>query len=286
MDGRVHDDIAELLPGYALGALDADEARRVGAHLDDCPSCRLELEDLVEAANVLAFAAPPARPSPAAKRALFARLAEDGAREASPAAAPAPDPPTPQGRLASPDGRGGALPQAGAPRRSRLWPRLFGGGGRGGFAFGVLALLLVLALGGWNLALQRRLNEQQKIVRLLENPAAAHTLSAATAPGDDYGGGSRTAGFVYADPGGDVALMLAYWMPALQPGQRYQIWLITPDNQRESGGLFTVDANGNAQVLIHAPAPFAKYRAVGVTAEPWDGSPGPTSPPVMRGNLQ
>ncbi len=269
-DGRTHEELTELLPGYALDALDAEEVRLVARHLDGCPICRLHLDELRDTASFLAFAAPPAQPGPAVKRALLARAAKMTASDATGGRADT-GPPEPSAVSAPP-----ARPAGGAPVRLL--------GGRMRIALAALAAAVVLALGGWNIALQRRLQhaeEEAAIARLLYTPGTAHSLTDGNP--DGYGG---PAGFIYADPASNVALMHAYYLPPLPPDKRYQLWLITPSGERDSGGLFTVDANGSAQVLVHAPAPFAKYERVGVTIEPYNGSPGPTSPRVVGGALQ
>ncbi len=117
----------------------------------------------------------------------------------------------------------------------------------------------------------------------MNDPTAAHNLRPVGE--GDPGGGVRPAGVVYADPAYDVALLLTHGMPPLRADQRYQVWLIHPDGSRDSGGLFSVDDRGNGQLLIRAPAPFARYQAVGISPEPYDGSPRPTAPGVVRGDL-
>ena len=282
-----HEAITELLPGYALGALDEDEARLVARHLDDCPVCRFQLEELRETAGLLAFSAPPAQPSPGVKAALLAHVTagENPARPIATDSAPRAQP--------HPLGRGASVRTRVRPERSQFaWPRPT----LAQLAPLTLAAAVILSLVGWNISLQRQLDaamrqetirssdEREIIAELLNNPAAAHSLRPADE--DDYGGGGRTAGFVYADPAYDMALILTYWMPPLRPDQRYQVWLILPDGSRDSGGLFSVDERGNGQLLIRAPVPFARYQAVGISPEPYDGSPRPTAPGVVRGDLR
>lgn len=45
--------IRDLLPGYALGCLDAEDERAVTSHLPSCPVCRAELESYVRVAGQL-----------------------------------------------------------------------------------------------------------------------------------------------------------------------------------------------------------------------------------------
>ncbi len=81
-----------------------------------------------------------------------------------------------------------------------------------------------------------------------------------------------------------VAVLYVYGLPALEPGKVYQVWLIR-QGQRDSGGLFTVDARGAGTWIVRAPRPLGEYEAVGVTVEPAGGSQGPTSPRVLGGRL-
>lgn len=291
-----HQEVTDLLPGYALSALDDGEARLVAQHLATCPICRLELAELQEMVSLLAFAAPPARPSPDAKSALFARV------KSSQRPAPQWDraledtlPGRPKLEDTQPAGRNGARPGERVAPTATIARRptpIFGGRARSALA--ALAAVLVLALGGWNWTLRGQLQEERQrtellrsqppeerlVARLLNNPQAARALTPVTDPAS-----SRTVGFIYTDPESNVALVITYAMPTLQPNQRYQIWLRT-GNERDSGGLFTVDARGYGQLLIRAPAPLSKYQTVGITAEPYDGSSGPTSTAVVGGSIQ
>ncbi|HEX2991355.1 MAG TPA: anti-sigma factor [Anaerolineales bacterium] len=66
--------IHDLLPGYAIGSLDADELKRVEEHLSSCWICRNELSAFQTVADELAFAAPLAAPSADAKERLMQRV--------------------------------------------------------------------------------------------------------------------------------------------------------------------------------------------------------------------
>jgi anti-sigma-K factor RskA len=78
-----HRAIIELIPAYALHALDEDEARRVAAHLAICADCRDELAAYEATAARLASAAPPAEPPAYVKDRLMARIGP-GVRPAPP----------------------------------------------------------------------------------------------------------------------------------------------------------------------------------------------------------
>lgn len=57
-----NEDLHELVAGYALDALDADDRRAFESHLAGCERCRAELAALREAAGTLAFAVEGATP--------------------------------------------------------------------------------------------------------------------------------------------------------------------------------------------------------------------------------
>jgi anti-sigma-K factor RskA len=74
---------------------------------------------------------------------------------------------------------------------------------------------------------------------------------------------------------------------ALQPlkeSLQYQLWLIR-DGQRTSGGVFSVSQEGTANVRIASARPFSAYDSVGITIEPFGGSPSPTGKKVLGGRM-
>ncbi len=68
-----HAQVNELLPAYALGCLDAAEARLVASHLAVCPACRAELRTYEGVTGQLAMAAPEFSPPPDLKRRVLAQ---------------------------------------------------------------------------------------------------------------------------------------------------------------------------------------------------------------------
>lgn len=76
-------------------------------------------------------------------------------------------------------------------------------------------------------------------------------------------------------------------LPRLSSGEEYQFWFVQPDDQRMSGGLFTVDQEGKSVVLLDMPyESIYQFDRVGVTVEPEGGSPGPTGINVLAGRVQ
>lgn len=255
-----HGAIAPLLPELALGLLDTPDAELAARHLRACAGCRAELDQLRAATTLLAHTVAPAEPSSAAREALFQRIARE---------------------------RHGAAPEATeAAKRSvghfaaPTYPWV-------GRLLAAVAAVLVLALLASTVWLQRELQSERaalaatnaraaangELMRLLNDPEAAKTLMAAADP-------HRAVGHFYVRPDSDMAFLVAYDLPPLPQGTRYQLWLVRPGGARDSGGMFAVDAGGNGQLMVRAPVSFAAYNAVGVTVEPWSGSSGPTTPRV------
>lgn len=75
-----HDDMPDLLPGYVLGALDADEHEQVSRHLGACPHCQIAAERDRVVVEQVAFAAPRRRPGPHVKARLMERIAQEHPR--------------------------------------------------------------------------------------------------------------------------------------------------------------------------------------------------------------
>lgn len=97
-------------------------------------------------------------------------------------------------------------------------------------------------------------------------------------------GQTHADGVIYLQPDSKVALLCVYALPELEPGKTYQAWLVE-DGRRVSAGTFDVNADGYGALLIEAGRPVSEYQQLGITVEPAGGSPAPTTPRIMGGNL-
>jgi len=262
---RAHEQVREVLPDYVLGALSLDLADEVGQHIAFCLSCQQLFETMV---GSLVLLGPLEIPAAAVKERLFARIGDhrsNGVATLSPPAAPPPPAstaPLPEPERALPP----RAPVALHPKRPPAWQ----------LALVATLVALLCASGIWNFIQQRQLASQGEIARLLADPQAAHALT-------DTDLQTGAAGTIYAAPTGNVALVVVSRLPALNPDQRYQLWLFTESGTRESGGLFTVSEEGIGQVVVRAPQAFANYWAVAISAEPAAGSAEPTSALTLGG---
>ncbi len=109
------------------------------------------------------------------------------------------------------------------------------------FAFGLLVVLL-LGLNLLSLLQIQSLKQDQETMRTqLENGKLVLAMlsypETNTIPITD----ARIAGSILVDKDRNAAVILTWDMPKLDPTQTYQIWLITPDGKRTSGGIFNAD---------------------------------------------
>jgi len=152
--------VDDLAAGFALGALDPAERRRVEGHRRVCPVCERRLVDDGRVVALLPLAVPPvAPPPPDVKVALLARVAH-ATRAAAPPDVPTrpasgarPTPALPSSRPSPPLPASAGESVAGLPPRRR-WPA---------WSSAALALPLLLALIGtsaWAVQLRARAEER------------------------------------------------------------------------------------------------------------------------------
>ena len=264
MDRRAlsHDEVADDLPAYLLGALDDEGCEAVAAHLATCPVCQRERARLEATIGALATLAPVADPPTHLRDRLLARLDADADGS----------PPTPQ------DPPAAAAPAPVSRLDTPRWMR---------FALAAAAVLIVglgiaLALIARDLAHVRsdlaELREEQQM-------AAAALTGAARAIPLVSEGATHAYGTLYVSEDDHEALLVVTEIPPTPDGRVYQVWL-REGEARTSAGIFTVDDSGRAVLRLQAPRPIADYQAMGITEEPGPtGSPGPTSPPLATCSL-
>lgn len=255
-----HEQYADDLALYALGALEGDARAAVEAHLKTCPDCRGELEKLRGDAALLAFSTSGPRP-PARSRARLLAAIESERR---------PQP------LRAPEAR---------PSRWKTWWH--------GFEWAAAVAVLVVM---W--ALIRQNNEMRGRIRWLESSSvneqqqlqqAKQLISTLTAP--DAARYVLVAGNTPPKPEGraiyvasnSTLVFLANNMPELPANKIYELWLIPTSGAPIPAGLFRPNAQGSAAV-IRPPLPAGvEAKTFAITIEPESGSAAPTSQPIMVG---
>lgn len=236
----------ENLAAYALGALDENESRRLEEHLETCSACQAELAEYTAVSNGLLSALPPQEPRPGLRKQLEAHL--------------------PDNRKASGTGAFWS------------WPRI--SFGQAGIA---VAFVFLLGLNLYSALQMRRLQGQQ--AELTQHIYADQSAIAMLAyPGTQkisiYEG---VAGSLLLNAETNTAVLFTWDLPELPEDQTYQIWLIDSQGNRVSGGLFEASLeNEYTTVQVAASSPLDDFVGLGVTIEPWGGSPGPTGPNVLK----
>jgi anti-sigma-K factor RskA len=256
------DDITDLLVAYALGALEPEEITRVSQLLDERPELRQTLADLRATAGLLPYGLPEVRP-PADLR---------------------------QRTLDHAVGRGPATPGAAPAQRLRGWLYALGG------LAAASLVALAIALSSLSVARQELAAAQQELITAQQELAAAERQVAALAIERDQiaqaiagasslaeltGTGGSAA--VLASP--DGGLVIAAQLPQLGQDQVYQLWVIASEGATPaSAGIFSIDASGYG-VLALGPGLAAPGVTLAVTAEPAPGSPRPTTPILVAGQI-
>ena len=252
--------LRELLPLYALGALEEPERREIEAELERDPSLEAELARWVAQVEALAETVPPVVPSETVRARLLA-----------------------------------ALPPRAASEGARSWM-----GWAAAAVLALIAGWLAWGNAGLRSELETRLSERDaeaiRAVRLaseladtrarLERLMLAHEIVAA--PGAR---GVRLAGLAglpgaaaqtYVDPGSRRAVFYASRLPPAPEERTYQLWFIA-DGKPVSAGVFEVGPEGEATLLVEDVAPMDSIQAWAVTVEPEGGVPQPTGEMVLKG---
>lgn len=263
---RDHLVIVAQLPDFVLGKLDETSMRRVSRHLDGCATCRDELVTAINVLGVLAVGPPP----PARVRGAILRRAAAQPRAAQQAV-------TPGSTIAEPRATGGVgrwlVSAQRGQRRGSSGPSI----PPWALVAASAAILLISGLVGWGY------EQRSGTAVIADDPISLVDDSATAYPLDDSDLPVAATGVVFAEPQEREVYLVADGLPVLPQDQRYQVWLFTTDDQQQSAGLLAVGAGGDVRAFLEAPAPFANYVGVALTAEPATGSAVPTSDLVLGG---
>jgi anti-sigma-K factor RskA len=253
--------LEELLPAYALGALDGEDLRELEAHLDvGCDECRRQLDLWNRDLESLAASVPPLPPSDTT-RARILRLATG--------AAPAP----------------ARLPRwAFFAAAALLLLSVWGVAGQ----VRVRGEMERLADERARLAQQVETLDREVALARAEARQAAQALQILAAPSvrsvvmAGLGSTPGASGHTYVNPQTRDALFYAFNLPRLAEDKTYQLWFIA-DGKPVSAGVFSVDERGTGRLRVEKVADVKDIQAWAVTVEPRGGVPEPTGEMVLKG---
>jgi len=238
-----HPPFIENIPAYAVGALDAEDSAALESHLKTCVSCRTELAEYRAVSESLLTAVAPKQPSAALRKRLQSRL-----------------------------------PSA----QKTIRPRLNWSIGRVAvgaaftllLALSVYSILQVRALQLQQAQLTRQIQTSQTVLALLSYPSTQNV---------PINVNESVSGTLLLDKDRNIATIVVWNMPLLQKDQTYQIWLIDPQGDRTSVGIFRPDPGQSLTTTsITSTNNLSDFVGIGVTVEPAGGSDHPTGSRIFK----
>ncbi|MBI4203133.1 MAG: anti-sigma factor [Chloroflexi bacterium] len=259
--------IQDLLPSYALGALEPSEREAVEAHLPLCSECVVIARDYLQAAASLSTAQVEVEPPSGLKERILRQIAR--MPQQLPMFAMSGITGYRIGRWTLPSIFHWATPAAAA------LSLLFAG-----------ALLLTVGDMQEEMRLLRSESElmEEKILEQRELAYFSSTPGVDTVMLESDSTQGRVKGMMLVNKDRTWGMLLSQGLEH-RGGMGYQLWLIK-DGQRVSGGTFYVDETGWAVFYVRFPQPLTQFNSIGVTMEPLEGSPGPTSSAVLSARIQ
>ena len=243
----------ELVPLYALGALDEAEIDAFEQLLAQDAELRTELDEYSAVVDVLPLFAPN-QPAPNLQDKLRAQIRAQETSAPPPAL-------TPASNITS-------LSQY------RTW------------LFAAAAVLVIFLIGIVVLNPFAGDDEPQKpttaqLINNVLNDPNNHLF--VIEPKEDF---SSIAGALIVDESGKFGVLQLEGVNELPADRDFQLWFIMDGEDRVSGGVFDPAADNTVLHFVTLPDNFASFEAAGVTVEPNGGSPAPTGASVLSASLQ
>ena len=272
------DRVRDLAPAYVLGALERAEELAVGEHLRSCSDAHEEMAELGAVVPYLNDTVPLVEPPASLRgRILSAAAAELADRPAAPAPV-RPRPASPAVERQADAGTAGtdrvvSLEEARARRRPGL----------GTWAVGIAAVLAIVALGAWNVVLQRDLSGARDyqarvaaVLALAQQPGSqVAILTSAAGPGPGPGG-------MGVMPASGPGRLVVSGLKPTTGSQVYEIWAIAEGQPPVPVGWFTADESG-VGYFDRLPAAVGQTITVALTLENTPDPPAPTGPVLASG---
>jgi anti-sigma-K factor RskA len=313
----------ESLPAFVLGMLEGEEAFRVAQHIQHCPVCQAEVDDLQAVMTFLPYAAEPQMPPERVKRQLFARIAAHSPQPVSLSIAPHSQPSkaptqsrrrqwtnyvtaaavavallfgyttyTAQSQVAALEAAKQdkqALVSRLEQERNAAQQTLINAQNALTQAEQAIAsgkVDLQQAEAALTTARQAQEQAQQQLIALQSENQNAITFISQTKTVNQVLVPQRPGveGRMYMQEGHNRVVLVLAGLPPLAEGKTYQFWFANSAGQVPSR-TFTVDQNGLAEIVIDAPEPVDGYLEVMVTIEDSGGSVTPSQEVVVAAEL-
>jgi anti-sigma-K factor RskA len=264
---NTHEISADDLALYAMHSLESADLSRISGHLGSCISCRTELQRIRTDLAAVALTAPEIAPSPRVRERLFSEIGEQSIHQL------------------------GSSPKPAAAAHPRWWAATYTGALMLAIAAGLLwteNARLRFQLTALRQVLQQEQSQHQQEQTTLEN--ASHVLamlnSRSTMRVRMMAGPAKRepqAEAFYSREQGRLLLMASN-LRSLPEHKAYQLWILPMQGAPISAGILKPDAQGTAMMMV-PQAPAVEAKGFALTVEPEEGSPAPTSNPVLVGEV-
>lgn len=254
--------VDDLIDAYALGALEPAEVERVERHLEGCAACQALLDSARAVADDLLVAVPPVAPPPALRARVLDRIRVEKAaaeRHEVPGTATTSTTTTTDGHQVQSDRDVPAEEEQGSQRR------------------GGLGHLLRTLFGGEPEA------DEAATSHLLRDLLLDPDVVIVPVAGTESAAAEAAARLVTA-PSRREGVILAHGLRPLDAQHAYQVWLLRGGTPLPNA-LFRVGRSGRGASVVRHVEPLLDFDVVAVTPEPAGGSPGPTGPIVLAGEI-
>jgi Anti-sigma-K factor rskA, C-terminal len=263
--GLTHDEAIDLAASFVLDALEPEEMAAVREHLATCTESHDEFFELAGVVPVLDASVPVVEPPASLRARVMAAAAADlEARQISAdstAIETAAVPPRPADDVVRPIQR--------RPSRLAAW------------ALGIAAVIAVVALGAWNLSLQRQLDAaqayQQQVAAVLDAAEQPGSLTAVLRAAEATGPSGLAA--ITSD---GVARIAMRDLAPVSGNEVYEAWVIAADGVPVALGELQLQPGG-AGYLEAGGLPTESGIVLALTREPGPDATAPSTAPISAG---
>jgi anti-sigma-K factor RskA len=161
-------------------------------------------------------------------------------------------------------------------------------GPRFAWSFGKLALggalALLLLMNAFSFLQMRQIqNQQAALAQQVKTSQFALSMLAYPSTQAIPIAADNLTGSVLLDRERNTAALVMWHLPELSGDQTYQVWLIQPDGQRVSAGIFRPQADESYTTKpVYPKQDLSNFVGIGVTVEPAGGSDQPTGQRIFK----
>lgn len=273
--GLTHDEAMDLAASFVLEALEPEEMDAVREHLATCAESHAEFAELAGVLPALAASVALVEPPASLKARVMAAAAADLAVRGTAAAPTVGEAPVADAAIIE------APAARPAPAADVIRPIQRRQTSLRAWALGIAAVLAIVALGGWNLSLQRQLDDarayDQQVATVLDAAQRPGSLTAVMRSPEGQGPNGLAA--VTSD---GVALLAIRDLAPTSGNEVYEAWVIPADGVPVALGELKLRPGG-VGYLEAGGLPAQSGIVLALTREPGPGATAPSSAPISVG---